>query len=81
MDRTRNNDAYPALHYPEMYILEGGYKNFFEQFPKLCVPEDYKPMLHPEHASDLRFFRSKSKSFNSSKRVSGSSAWKRMSRI
>lgn len=47
-----------------MYLLDGGYKNFYEQYSELCVPDGYLPMLHPEHASDLRLFRSKSKTFN-----------------
>lgn len=29
-DRDSNKDCYPHLHYPELYILEGGYKNFYE---------------------------------------------------
>ena len=32
-DRLRNNDSYPNLYYPEIYLLEGGYKAFYEQFP------------------------------------------------
>ena len=29
-DRELNKDCYPRLNYPEMYILEGGYKAFYE---------------------------------------------------
>ena len=25
--------AFPKLYYPELYLLEGGYKAFYEQFP------------------------------------------------
>lgn len=63
LDRQRNNDCYPGLYYPELYLLEGGYKAFFEEFQELCSPQLYKPMLHPDHASDLRMFRGKSKSW------------------
>ena len=28
-DRELNKDRYPVLNFPEMYILEGGYKAFF----------------------------------------------------
>ncbi len=30
-DRLLNQHQYPKLHYPEIYLLEGGYKNFYEQ--------------------------------------------------
>ncbi|PIK55485.1 putative M-phase inducer phosphatase [Apostichopus japonicus] len=29
-DRNANLENYPALFYPELYLLHGGYKNFFE---------------------------------------------------
>jgi len=33
-DRTQNK--YPELTYPELYVLRGGYKNFYEKYPYLC---------------------------------------------
>lgn len=36
---------------------------FYFLFQTLCEPQEYKPMLHKEHAQDLRHFRAKSKSF------------------
>lgn len=62
-DREANKECYPALHYPEVYLLEGGYKVFFEKFADYCDPKSYKPMLHKDHAEDLRHFRIKSKSW------------------
>ncbi|KAJ8316888.1 hypothetical protein KUTeg_004792 [Tegillarca granosa] len=62
-DRELNSDNYPALHYPEIYLLSGGYKDFFYMFKNLCEPQEYKPMLHNDHNDDLRHFRSKSKSW------------------
>ena len=32
-DRSHNKDNYPQLHHPEIYLLEGGYKAFFERYP------------------------------------------------
>ncbi|KAL0177677.1 hypothetical protein M9458_026571, partial [Cirrhinus mrigala] len=29
IDRDLNENEYPNLHYPELYILKGGYKDFF----------------------------------------------------
>ena len=31
IDRKENCMEYPSLYFPELYLLEGGYKNFFEQ--------------------------------------------------
>ncbi|KAH3782729.1 hypothetical protein DPMN_160648 [Dreissena polymorpha] len=28
-DRAINSDVYPRLNFPEIYLLEGGYKAFF----------------------------------------------------
>ncbi len=41
LDRTANQDAYPHLFYPELYLMENGYCEFFRQFPELCDPQDY----------------------------------------
>jgi len=63
-DRMLNKNNYPFLFYPELYLLEGGYKNFFESNQELCLPKSYKPMLHDDHKNDLKFFRKKSKSWD-----------------
>lgn len=31
-EQDRAMNEYPALHYPELYILKGGYKDFFPNF-------------------------------------------------
>ncbi len=62
MDRQLNEHSYPNLYYPELYLLEGGYKNFYEQFKLYCCPQSYKPMLHVDHSEDLRHFRSRARS-------------------
>lgn len=46
-DRTQN--MYPNLRFPEIYILEGGYKAFFNIFPGLCVPRGYVKMHSKLH--------------------------------
>lgn len=62
-DRELNKENYPALNFPEVYLLDGGYKAFFGEIPELCDPISYRPMLHSDHSTDLRHFRAKSKSW------------------
>lgn len=62
-DREINAENYPALHYPELYIMKGGYKEFYENNKELCTPMAYVPMLSKDHKEDLRHFRTKSKSW------------------
>ena len=30
LDREANKSCYPSLYYPELYLLEGGYKAFYQ---------------------------------------------------
>ncbi|XP_045206243.2 M-phase inducer phosphatase-like [Mercenaria mercenaria] len=62
-DREVNKHRYPHLNFPEIYLLDGGYKVFFTAHKDMCDPISYKPMLHEDHAADLRHFRVKSKSW------------------
>jgi hypothetical protein len=69
-DRSLNKHSYPNLFYPELYLLEGGYKDFYQSYSDNCFPKSYKPMLHDDHRNDLKFFRKKSKSWdNETRRV------------
>ncbi|ORX68811.1 Rhodanese-like protein, partial [Linderina pennispora] len=43
-DREVNMHRYPHLHYPEIYVLEGGYRNFFNHHKPLCEPQNYVEM-------------------------------------
>lgn len=40
----RQLNEYPTLNCPEVYVLEGGYSNFFSQFSELCSPMSYIAM-------------------------------------
>ena len=42
LDRSQN--VYPKLNIPEIYILEGGYKEFFNEYPEYCAPMAYVTM-------------------------------------
>ncbi|XP_012662530.1 M-phase inducer phosphatase 3 [Otolemur garnettii] len=58
-DRALN--TYPALYYPELYILKGGYRNFFPEYMMLCEPQSYCPMHHQDHKAELLRCQSQSK--------------------
>lgn len=69
-DRNINGpDLFPKIHYPELYILQGGYCGFFKHAPTFCKPQAYVPMDDPRHIerrdSDLHDFRkfSRTRSF------------------
>ncbi|XP_052039623.1 M-phase inducer phosphatase 2 isoform X2 [Apodemus sylvaticus] len=62
-ERDRAANDYPSLYYPEMYILKGGYKEFFPQHPNFCEPQDYRPMNHEAFREELRNFRLKTRSW------------------
>ncbi|XP_032332731.1 M-phase inducer phosphatase 3 isoform X4 [Camelus ferus] len=60
-DRALNR--YPALYYPELYILKGGYRDFFPEYMELCEPQSYCPMHHQDHKAELLRCRSQSKAW------------------
>uniref|UniRef100_A0A2K5CXZ9 M-phase inducer phosphatase n=1 Tax=Aotus nancymaae TaxID=37293 RepID=A0A2K5CXZ9_AOTNA len=62
-ERDRSINDYPSLYYPEMYILKGGYKEFFPQHPNFCEPQDYRPMNHEAFKDELKTFRLKTRSW------------------
>ena len=36
-DRELNKDSYPKLNYPEVYVMEGGYKAFYEKYEVIDI--------------------------------------------
>ncbi|XP_052778610.1 cdc25-like protein phosphatase twine [Mya arenaria] len=68
-DRSLHTDVYPRLAFPEVYLLEGGYKAFYHKHIVQCEPQQYMPMLHKDHVTDLRHFRAKSKSWTAGERA------------
>ncbi|SJL00226.1 uncharacterized protein ARMOST_03538 [Armillaria ostoyae] len=51
-DRSMNHHMYPKVHYPEVYILEGGYCKYFQT--SRYRPSGYTPMDDPTHAASRR---------------------------
>ncbi|XP_055346873.1 M-phase inducer phosphatase 1-B-like [Paramacrobiotus metropolitanus] len=60
-DRKRNAHRYPVITFPDVYVLEGGYKAFFESFQSSCDPPFYKTMDADGHEEELFAYRKTSK--------------------
>lgn len=64
-DRVLNYENYPMLHYPDVIVLEGGYRSFFDKFKPRCFPCRYVGMDSQEHLdkceSEMEKFRKNSK--------------------
>lgn len=48
-DRQLNMHRYPALFYPDVYILDGGYSSFFMEHKDRCDPPQYVGMNDDSH--------------------------------
>ncbi|XP_068836954.1 M-phase inducer phosphatase 3 isoform X3 [Capricornis sumatraensis] len=66
-DRAMNQ--YPALYYPELYILKGGYRDFFPEYMELCEPQSYCPMHHQDHKAELLRCRNQSKAWEGERQL------------
>ncbi|KAL1916252.1 uncharacterized protein VTP21DRAFT_5869 [Calcarisporiella thermophila] len=77
-DRQMNIARYPRLHYPEVYVLEGGYAGFFEHYRGRCDPPRYVEMSEKGFEADcqkgMERFR---KMFVRSRSVSDVTGWER----
>ncbi|NXS95339.1 MPIP1 phosphatase, partial [Jacana jacana] len=62
-ERDRLGNEYPNLHYPELYVLKGGYRDFFLRCRSFCEPQSYRPMHHQDFKEDLKRFRTKSRTW------------------
>ena len=61
-DRSAHRDSYPQLYYPEIYVMHGGYKAFYEQCgAAMCEPQAYRPMLHDQYLLQLKQYRKETK--------------------
>uniref|UniRef100_A0A1I7SXL8 protein-tyrosine-phosphatase n=1 Tax=Caenorhabditis tropicalis TaxID=1561998 RepID=A0A1I7SXL8_9PELO len=61
LDRFDNFGNYPNVFFPEMYVLDKGYKGFFRETrqkptQELCTPNSYVEMNHPDYTDILRTF-------------------------
>ncbi|KNE73027.1 hypothetical protein, variant [Allomyces macrogynus ATCC 38327] len=53
-DRILNVARYPDVYYPEIYVLDGGYKAFYQAQAARCVPQAYIPMDATEYVGKCR---------------------------
>lgn len=70
-DRRKNAHMYPSLSFPEIYILEGGYRKFYEENSHMCSPIAYTQMLDPKHSQEMVFFRQTSRTWDSDVKCTG----------
>lgn len=42
------------MDYPEVYVMEGGYRKFFEKHRNLCDPDGYIEMHDPLYSEELK---------------------------
>lgn len=49
-----NGHVYPRIHYPEVYILRGGYCQYYKECAPRCQPSAYVRMDDPQFARDRR---------------------------
>lgn len=67
-NEDRGQNDYPKLHYPEVYLLHGGYKEFFETNSELCEPREYRQMIDAQFTDEYKHFRAKTKTWNGDSR-------------
>jgi len=63
-DRNIHERSYPQLHYPEIYLLEGGYKGFYEYSKEFCMPNQYRTMIDIDYQEQYRQYRFETKQFD-----------------
>ncbi|KAI5465167.1 Rhodanese-like domain-containing protein [Mariannaea sp. PMI_226] len=52
-DRHLNIDRYPHLTYGSIFVLDGGYRDFFASFPASCIPQSYVEMSDERYWTPL----------------------------
>ncbi|TBT97340.1 hypothetical protein CWI37_2342p0010, partial [Hamiltosporidium tvaerminnensis] len=58
-NKDREVNKYPKLFFPEIYIMEGGYKNFYWNFKDFCEPKMYVPMGGNKVTNRIKCVRNK----------------------
>lgn len=53
MEHQYISRQYKKINFPEVYVLYGGYKEFYEHCKEFCEPNEYRPMLHRGFRNEL----------------------------
>jgi M-phase inducer tyrosine phosphatase len=53
LDRKTNSKRYPELSFPSIFLLKGGYREFFKECPDLC-DGGYRPMRGSSFVTALK---------------------------
>ncbi|ORX95784.1 Rhodanese-like protein [Basidiobolus meristosporus CBS 931.73] len=81
-DRELNIANYPRLNFPELYVLDGGYRNFYATQKDRCEPRNYIEMndnqYHLECKNGMMRFES---NFTMKRQRSRSVSWLRESSV
>eukprot|EP00123_Amoebidium_parasiticum_P004033 comp15331_c0_seq1/m.12181 comp15331_c0_seq1/g.12181 ORF comp15331_c0_seq1/g.12181 comp15331_c0_seq1/m.12181 type:complete len:487 (-) comp15331_c0_seq1:820-2280(-) len=64
-DRKENIHRYPQLSFPELYVLKGGYCQFFEEMKEYCQPQCYVKMRDKQFIEQYSEHRHKLKRYAS----------------
>lgn len=67
-EKDRQLNKYPELMYPELYLLDGGYREFYKKYKEHCIPQAYKPMKSRNHRDEMRDLRKRRKVLNINRR-------------
>ncbi|KAH9272122.1 hypothetical protein BASA83_005713 [Batrachochytrium salamandrivorans] len=54
MDRNINAMEYPKLHYPHIYVLSGGYREFYASYMSRCEPQGYVEMTDKSYIEEYK---------------------------
>eukprot|EP00457_Paulinella_chromatophora_P000616 gb/GEZN01000616.1/.p1 GENE.gb/GEZN01000616.1/~~gb/GEZN01000616.1/.p1 ORF type:complete len:1201 (-),score=100.41 gb/GEZN01000616.1/:111-3713(-) len=54
LDRQMNESSYPFLSFPEVVVLDGGYRDFHNEYPDFCTPRAYVSMWDRRFAQECK---------------------------
>lgn len=59
LDRQLNMSNYPELSFPSIYLLDGGYAEFFTHVAcqRYCEPKSYVSMFEESFSQELKIYR------------------------